>query len=89
MFVYIRDVITSDLATNKDGGAFTSVQANESAITLRATAAGKITSVQAGISFNGSGKGLPFLGIYFPHKRTDSEQVEGRKGRNLGLKMGF
>ena len=70
-FVYIRDVITSDLATNKDGGAFTSVHANESPITLRGTAARKITSVQAGISFNGSGKGLPFLGIYFPHQLTD------------------
>ena len=80
-FVGLFTFVTSLLLLTKMAAPYTIMQANESPMTKRPTAARKIASVQAGITFIGSGKGVAFLGICFPRQQTEFPKV---KGRNLG-----
>ena len=75
-FVGLFTFVTSLLLLTKMAAPYTIMQANESPMTKRATAARKIASVQAGITFIGSGKDVAFLGICFPRQQTEFPRVK-------------
>ena len=76
------------LLTKMAATSCTSVKVSPSPITLRPTAATKITSVWAGVTFICSGKALAFRWIYFRGEGTNFRQVMGQNGAKFGTRMG-
>ena len=84
-FVGLFTFVTSLLLLTKMAAPYTIMLANESPMAKRATAAKKIASVRAGITFIGSGKGVAFLGICFPRQQTEFPRVKD----GIWVIMGF